>query len=158
MYVKIVDGAVDTFPYSVGMLRTENPNTSFPYDMDDEFLEQFGVYRVVVPPPPNVENLYLSAQSKEEPELIDGVWTLGWETFEVTQEAIDMETETLNEQMRHFRNAKLLESDWTQVSDSALSSEAQTAWRTYRTALRNLPDHENWPRLADDDWPTKPEV
>ena len=31
-----------------------------------------------------------------------------------------------------------------------------SAWVTYRTALRNLPSHSNWPHLADSDWPTEP--
>ena len=29
---------------------------------------------------------------------------------------------------------------------------------TYRQALRDLPTHDNWPNLGDDDWPTKPGV
>jgi len=31
-----------------------------------------------------------------------------------------------------------------------------SAQTTYRTALRDLPTHSNWPHLEDDDWPTKP--
>ena len=58
--------------------------------------------------------------------------------------------------VRKQRNALLAESDWTQANDSPLSTEVKTSWATYRTALRNLPDHSNWPNLEDDDWPTKP--
>ena len=47
---------------------------------------------------------------------------------------------------RVFRDKLLLESDWTQGSDSPLTTEKKTEWATYRTALRNLP-------TADDDWP-----
>ena len=54
------------------------------------------------------------------------------------------------------RNDLLAASDWTQANDSPLSTEAKTSWATYRTALRDLPDHSNWPNLEDDDWPTKP--
>lgn len=47
---------------------------------------------------------------------------------------------------RVFRDKLLLESDWTQGSDSPLTTEKKTEWATYRAALRNLP-------TADDDWP-----
>ncbi len=57
---------------------------------------------------------------------------------------------------RQNRNALLAASDWTQSNDSPLSTEVKTSWATYRTALRDLPDHSNWPNLEDADWPTKP--
>ena len=57
---------------------------------------------------------------------------------------------------RDTRNQLLIESDWTQIPDSALTDEAKALWVTYRTALRDLPAHENWPNLEDADWPTKP--
>ena len=57
---------------------------------------------------------------------------------------------------RATRNELLAASDWTQMPDSPLADEAKTSWATYRTALRNLPTHENWPSLEDADWPTQP--
>jgi hypothetical protein len=57
---------------------------------------------------------------------------------------------------RDTRNQLLTDSDWTQIPDSALTDEAKALWVTYRTALRDLPAHENWPNLEDADWPTKP--
>ena len=43
------------------------------------------------------------------------------------------------------------------MPDSPLADEAKTSWATYRTALRDLSTHENWPDLEDADWPAKPE-
>jgi len=57
---------------------------------------------------------------------------------------------------RDTRNQLLSDSDWTQMPDSPLADEAKALWVTYRTSLRNLPDHADWPNLADADWPTKP--
>ena len=57
---------------------------------------------------------------------------------------------------REQRNQLLADSDWTQMPDSPLADEAKTSWATYRTSLRTLPTHENWPSLEDADWPTKP--
>ena len=57
---------------------------------------------------------------------------------------------------RATRNELLAKSVWTQMPDSPLTDEAKTSWATYRTSLRTLPTHENWPSLEDADWPTKP--
>jgi len=57
---------------------------------------------------------------------------------------------------RFLRDILLAECDWTQVPDSALSTEKKAEWSAYRTALRNLPDHENWPDLTESDFPVKP--
>ena len=70
-----------------------------------------------------------------------------------TQEEQDAMTASNNREKRNFL---LMESDWTQMPDSPLADEAKTSWATYRTSLRNLPTHENWPSLEDADWPTQP--
>ena len=64
--------------------------------------------------------------------------------------------------LRKQRNALLAESDWTQTSDNALSSDKKTEWETYRQALRDLPSSAS-PKLSDDGlsitnvtYPTKP--
>ena len=60
------------------------------------------------------------------------------------------------ETVRLKRNIKLSNSDWTHsVTDRIIPNKE--AWATYRQALRNLPTHPNFPRLAPDDWPTPPE-
>jgi hypothetical protein len=40
------------------------------------------------------------------------------------------------EQIRLWRNAQLVASDWTQIEDAVCD---KTAWTTYRQALRDLP-------------------
>jgi len=57
---------------------------------------------------------------------------------------------------RDTRNQLLTESDWTQMPDSPVINEAKAGWAIYRTSLRNLTAHENWPNLDEADWPTKP--
>jgi len=57
---------------------------------------------------------------------------------------------------RDTRNQLLTESDWTQFNDSPLTDEAKALWVTYRTALRDITSHANWPNWEEADWPTKP--
>ena len=66
------------------------------------------------------------------------------------QATLDAATASNN---RATRNIKLAETDWTAMSDVTMADNM----RTYRQALRDLPTHDNWPNLGDDDWPTKPE-
>jgi len=52
---------------------------------------------------------------------------------------------------RTERNAKLTESDWTQVADAPVD---KTAWATYRQALRDIPEQAGFPETVV--WPEKP--
>jgi hypothetical protein len=56
--------------------------------------------------------------------------------------------------LRQDRNDLLLETDWTQSPDSPLSDEQKQLWRTYRAALRSLPETTTDPRHPT--WPAKP--
>ena len=71
-------------------------------------------------------------------------------------ESLAAETAMLNERNRIIRNELLAASDWTQGNDSPLTDEAKTSWASYRSSLRSLPEHENWPSLEDSDWPSAP--
>ena len=52
------------------------------------------------------------------------------------------------------RDELLLKSDWTQGSDSTLSSEKKTQWAEYRQKLRDVPSQIGFP--YDVKWPQKP--
>ena len=41
--------------------------------------------------------------------------------------------------VRGERDRLLADSDWTQVADAPLTTAQKTAWKTYRQALRDLP-------------------
>lgn len=56
--------------------------------------------------------------------------------------------------VRYKRNILLNNSDWTQLLDSPLSSEAKIAWTTYRQQLREIPQQEVEPENVV--WPTQP--
>ena len=67
------------------------------------------------------------------------------------------------DKLRVARTALLSDCDWTQGSDSPLTTEKKTEWATYRQALRDLPSNyttSDGEDLAEDlsniNWPTKP--
>ncbi len=49
---------------------------------------------------------------------------------------------------RATRNQLLMESDWTQMSDSPLTTAKKTKWKNYRQLLRDLPASEDWPNVT----------
>ena len=60
-------------------------------------------------------------------------------------------------QIRRERTRLLAETDWTQGNDSPLTDAKKTAWATYRTSLRTLPeDQKSKTKYSDITWPTQP--
>jgi len=57
--------------------------------------------------------------------------------------------------IRMQRNQLLVETDWTQLADAAMTDEQRTAWRNYRQALRDFPAVCN---PYSPEWPEKPEI
>lgn len=156
MYVKVTNGTVDQYPYTIGDLRRDNPSISFPKVVSDEMLAEYGVYPVTENEAPSfdeaTENLVLNTQ----PNLIDGVWTVGFSSTPKTPEQIQYYNDDVIKGHRMRRDSALIMSDWTQMNDSPLSNEMKTAWATYRQELRDLTDLDAWPNLADEDWPVAP--
>ena len=54
-------------------------------------------------------------------------------------------------EVRTERDAKLAETDWTQVADAPVSQED---WAAYRALLRSIPEQEGFPNEVT--WPTEP--
>jgi hypothetical protein len=74
---------------------------------------------------------------------------------EETDVLSESEVEEFSELQRQQRNFMLADSDWTQLSD--VNQQTRDSYVGYRQALRDLPDHPNWPQLTANDWPVKPE-
>ena len=152
MYVKIADGAVDTFPYYISNLKADNPNTSFPKTLTEDTLASYGIHKVVYAQQPDIDITTHKIVTSTEPSLVDGVWTMTCTSQALTadeQAEVDSNAAIKN---RNLRDGKLSETDFYALSDVTMSSEMAT----YRQALRDITTHSNWPHLEDSDWPTKP--
>jgi hypothetical protein len=77
MYIK--DGQ---YPYSIAQLKQDNPQTSFPAEVSDSLLAEFGMFKVESTEYPTVgfdKNL-----TEGQPELVDGVWKQVWTVSDAT--------------------------------------------------------------------------
>lgn len=75
MYIKINEGVPEA--YSVAQLRADNPQTSFPAQMTDELLAEWGVF----PVEPSVPPLCKEKEVVEDAgflQLQDGSWKQAW--------------------------------------------------------------------------------
>ena len=152
MYVKISNGAVEQYPYTLGNLRRDNSNTSFPKRPSDEMLADWSVYPVTIADVPSVNDRTQKAIQDTSPTLVDGSWTLGWTVESKTTEEVQAHDDQAANSNRDIRYSKISETDWWALSDVTMTAE-QTA---YRQALRDITAHANWPHLEEADWPTKP--
>jgi hypothetical protein len=77
MYVKVINGVISEYPYSILSLRRDNPQVSFPREMSDTLLAEYSIYKVKETPYPVIT-------SREEvyeipPKLINNQWVQQWE-------------------------------------------------------------------------------
>lgn len=151
VYVKIQDGEVLAYPYSIAQLKLDNPNTSFPSPISENVLEDFDVYPVTIERPDYIVRTQKLVEDTA-PTLVDNVWTLNYNVVSKTAEEIQAYDDLYAESNRNKRDDLLAETDWWASTDLTMTDD-QTS---YRQALRDITTHENWPHLEEDDWPTKP--
>ena len=149
MFVKITNGQPQA-NYTIGDLRKDHPNVSFPRNISDETLAAYNVFRVKELPAPEY-NSRTHRLVTQAPTLVNGVWTVTRVAVAKDQAQIDSETAQVAANVREQRNKLIAECDWTQVADSPVDKQA---WATYRQALRDVPTQAGFP--WDVTWPEAP--
>ena len=149
LLLKATGSTVEQYPYSLGMLRKENPNTSFPKQPSVADMAAFNVYPVTEANPTVGEGQRLA--KTWTPTLVSGDWVLAHEAVDLTSDEVAEATAVIAANMREERNKRLAATEWAAMPDSPTMSSAMT---TYRTALRNVPAQENFPTTIT--WPTAP--
>ena len=152
MHVKITNGTIDQYPYTVGQLRRDNPQTSFPKRIPDEMLEEWGVVPVVVEDRPTIDDRTQKVSQAQQPTKDGDTWILAWSVTDKSQEEIQQYDDSVAASIRHQRDNLLAASDWTQVPDAPVD---QAAWAVYRQALRDITTQAGFPHEVT--WPVKPE-
>jgi hypothetical protein len=151
MYVKIENGEIKKYPYTINELLSDYSNVSFPTTLTDELLESFEVYSVQ-------ETLYEFDYTKNyqelSPQLSGSVYVQTWNITDASEEEINTRIDEKWGEVRETRNLLLQQSDWTQFQDSPIIGSKLTEWQTYRQQLREITSQTNPFNLS---WPTRPE-
>lgn len=151
MFVKATNGAIVQYPYSVGLLRRDNPNTSFPKTISDEVLAEFGVYEVKSPPAPDHDPETHFVEYAPVPTFVGGAWVYAPSVRPLSAEQIAERTASRASAIRAERDSLLAATDWTALSDVTMSPEMAA----YRQALRDVTAQPGFPDTVT--WPAKPE-
>ena len=142
MYVKLTNGQPSQFPYTVGQLRRDNPQTSFPKQVPDDVLAAYDVYPVQqVATPAFDSKTHRVIQSVEQG---DAGWLQVWTVQEIA-------TDRAAANIRAHRDDLLRQTDWMALSDVAMAPDMAT----YRQALRDITAQQGFPHSVE--WPVRPE-
>ena len=148
LLIKATNDTVQQYPYSVGLLRKENPNTSFPKQVSAADMASFNVYPVTEVTPTVADTQKLV--KVWTPTLVGGEWVLAHEAVDLTSEDIAEATAVLAANAREQRDALLAATDFYALSDVVMTSDMTT----YRSDLRSVPTLTGFP--SDFTWPTAP--
>jgi len=150
MYVKINNGVVEHYPYTIERLRSDNPNVSFPKELSDELLSEWGVFPVTYQSQPEYNRLTQRVDHALEPALVEGKWVLSREVVDLTPEQQAEVDDNAAISIRKQRDDLLKETDWYGLSDVTMPTEIAV----YRQALRDITSQDGFPHTIT--WPTKP--
>lgn len=132
-------------------LRAMHPNTSFPYILTEELVNDLGADVVFEGPQPTATKYQVVY--RDGVEQIEGKWYTKYSVADMDDEAkaaVDAATIASN---KTARNAKLSETDWTQLGDVPLTAQCKADFADYRQSLRDL-DMLNpaWPDAPAEVW------
>ena len=149
MYLKATNGVVEKYPYSIGLLRKDNPRTSFPKNLTDAVLAGYAMYPVrEANPTVGTDQKLVKSWT---PEFINGEWVLNHQAVDMTAEEIAERDGVIAANVREDRDKRLTDTDWRFRSDMNPSQD----WIDYCQALRDVPAQEGFPH--DVTWPDQPE-
>ena len=149
LYLKAINDQVEQYPYSLGQLRKDNPNTSFPRQPSLAGLAEFNMYPVTEVTPTLAEGEKLV--KVWTPTLVSGEWILPHQAVAKTAEDLATESAVAWANLREQRDKLLAETDWTASTDVTMTAEMTE----YRKLLRDLP--ANTADVFNPVYPEKPE-
>ena len=132
-------------------LRAMHPNTSFPYALTEELVNDLGADVVFEGPQPTATKYQVVY--RDGVEQIEGKWYTKYSVADMDDEAkaaVDAATIVAN---KATRNTKLSDTDWTQLADVPLTEASKASFATYRQALRDLDMlNPTWPDAPAEEW------
>ena len=154
-YVKTQGGQVQKFPYTIGDLRKDNPQTSFPRRIDAAILASYGVFEVQIDSAPAVDEKNYKTVRADTPTYVNDLWRLEWSVVEKTAEEKQQYYDGAASRVRSHRDSLLSQSDWIVAKSYERGETVPTEWVSYRQALRDITAQAGFPYSVV--WPTKPE-
>ena len=147
MYLRIINNEI-SYPYTIKDLKAAHRNITFPNELGDETMIEFGLYEVGQTPKPND---YTKNISEGTPNLTDGIYYQNWVQANASDSEKELRLAIKWSEIRELRNQLLSECDWTQLSD--VSESIRTSYQSYRQDLRDISSQSDPFSIV---WPEKP--
>ena len=144
MHLKLTNGT--PAKYTLGQLRRDNPQTSFPKLIPDDLLASYHVYPYTRPIAPEYDGL-THRLTDGAFQQVDGAWVL---PYVVEQQPL----EQAERNIRSRRDGLLQKTDWIVVKSYERGENIPAEWELYRQALRDITAQAGFPYEVT--WPTKP--
>ena len=145
MHLKLTNGV--PAKYTLGQLRRDNPQTSFPKLIPDELLASYDVYPYTRPKPDEYDSLTAKLVDGDFGQDTAGNWSL---PYVVEQQPL----EQAERNIRSRRDSLLQETDWVVIMHTEKGANIPMDWEVYRQALRDITAQAGFPYSVE--WPTKP--
>jgi hypothetical protein len=103
MYAKVIDGAVVAYPYTLAMLKADNPDVSFPRNQANIRIADWNVVAVAEVSRPEPSSINVNVV-EGEPALVDGSLTQTWVEVPATADQIAERTREANDEAVRLAN------------------------------------------------------
>lgn len=145
MHLKLTNGT--PAKYTLGQLRRDNPQTSFPKLIPDDLLASYDVYPYTRPAVPEYDSLSHRLTDGAF-EQVEGAWSLPYVVEQLPQEQAERN-------IRSRRDGLLQQTDWIVIKSYERGENIPAQWELYRQALRDITAQSGFPYSVK--WPIKPE-
>lgn len=124
MYARLNNGAVEQYPFYIHTLRLENPNTSFPNNIEVDFdaLAEFNVVRVFPTAQPTFNPMTEKVVESTPAMGEDGRWLQVWTVVDLSPEELVAKVEELKAQVVNKVQERLDDFARTRNYDNILSA------------------------------------
>jgi hypothetical protein len=133
MYILAPNQIAEIFPYSIGNLRRDNPNVSFPRNPSDALLASYDVFPVATQAPPEhdpaTQNL-----NQATPTLVDGQWLQTWQVTDASAREI-FERQRAAADYNTFWDALMVSTIYTSIREQSFVSLPMNTLATEFIAL-----------------------
>jgi len=144
MHLKLTNGT--PAKYTLGQLRRDNPQTSFPKLIPDDLLASYDVYPYTRPNIPEYDSLSHRLTDGAF-EQVDGAWSLPYVVEQLPKDQSERN-------IRSRRDSLLQDTDWIVIKSYERGQNIPAEWELYRQALRDITEQTGFPYEVT--WPTRP--
>lgn len=146
MHLKLTNGT--PAKYTLGQLRRDNPQTSFPKIIPDDLLASYDVYPYTQPKAPEYDSLSHRLTDGAFEQDAGGNWSLPYVVQQLPQGQAE-------HNIRSRRDSLLQQTDWVVIMHTEKGTNIPLEWEVYRQALRDITGQAGFPYEVT--WPVNPQ-